>query len=181
MSNPWTTIALLLSLILIQAERNAYGKELQTNYATITYSDDELLNKFNKNITLTRQLRLMMRNKKIFTIQDEVKGKVDIIVEKVETVLEMFPNILQFNLNVLATAGDVQQVYQARYGKRADHIAYYSLKDKTITISTQDASLRVLSHEIGHVVVDHYYKIRTPSKIQEVLAQYAEKYTSRDE
>lgn len=180
MNKPWTIIALLLALGLVQTDQGVYAKELKTNYATIIYSDDDLLSQFNKEIYLSRQLRLMLRNKKIFTVQDEVKGKVDIVVEKIESILEMFPDVLHFKMNVLATSQDVQQVYLAKYDRRVDHIAYYSLKEKTIYISTDDANLRVMAHEIGHVVVDHYYKTPTPSKIHEVLAQYAEKYISED-
>lgn len=181
MNKRWIVITLLLSILLIHTEKIACGKELKTTYATISYSDDKLLSKFNKEIYLTRQLRLMLRNKKMFTIQDEVKGKVDLVVEKIESVLEMFPDVLSFNMNVLASAGEVQDVYMAKYGRRVDHIAYYSLKEKTIYISTEDASLPVMAHEIAHAVVDHYYKTPTPSKIHEVLAQYAEKYVSEDE
>lgn len=180
MSRTWTTIALLLVFGIIQTDQSAHGKELKTSYATISYDNDDVLSKFNKKIYLSRQLRLMLRNKKIFTVQDEVKGKVDLVVEKIESVLEMFPDVLYFNMNVLETSGDVQKVYQTKYGRRVDHIAYYSLKEKTIYISTEDANLRVMAHEIGHVVIDHYYKTPTPSKIHEVLAQYAEKYVAED-
>lgn len=182
MNKHWgTSILLLIALALIQTESSANAKELKTNYATIVYSNDELLEKFNRQITLNRQLRLLLRNQKTFTIQDEVKSKVDLVVEKVESVLEMFPEILQFNMNVMETAEDVQQVYMAKYDRRVDHIAYYSLKEKTIYISADDATLRVMAHEIGHTVVDHYYKTPTPSKIHEVLAQFADKYVTEDE
>jgi len=182
MSNAWIMVALFLAQAFLLADRSVvYGEELKTRYATIIYSNDELLNKFNQEIMLSRQLRLLLRNQKIFTLQDEVKSKVDLVVEKIESVLEMFPDVLQFNMDVLPTADDVQQVYLAKYGKRADHIAYYSLKEKTIYISADDANLRVMAHEIGHAVVDHYYKTPTPSKIHEVLAQYAEKHVDEDE
>jgi len=172
---------MLLPLVLLHTGDKAHGAELKTNYATIIYSNEELLEKFNQEIVLNRQLRLMLRNQKIFTVQDEVKSKVDLVVEKVESVLEMFPDILQFKMKVMATSDEVQQVYLAKYGRQVDHIAYYSLKEKTIYISTDDANLRVMAHEIGHTVVDHYYKNPTPSKIHEVLAQFAEKYVTEDD
>jgi hypothetical protein len=45
-------------------------------------------------------------------------------------------------------------------------------------LSIRDVKLRVIAHEIGHVVVDHYFDVPPPVKIHEVLAQFAETHIS---
>ena len=152
----------------------AYGAELKTRYATIRYNDSELLRKFNDEIYLGRQLSYQLRQLQAITVADEVGNKLNLVVEKVETVLDMFPPILYFTLVLLPTDDAVQEVYRQKYGKRVDHIAYYSLSEKTIYVSVDDINLRVLAHELGHMVADHYFKVRPPSRIHEVLAQFAE-------
>ncbi len=70
----------------------------------------------------------------------------------------------------------MQQTYRKKYGKGVDFISFYSPKYKTIFVSVKDIDLGVLAHEIAHAVIDFYYGMATPSKIQEVLAQYVESH-----
>ncbi len=165
----------ILPLLLPSASA---GQEIKTRYATIYFSDYDLLRSFNKKLYLGRRLNYLLRNRRLMNVSDEVGAKVDIVVEKVETVLDMFPQFVRFSLVLLPSAKDVRRVYYKKYGRRVDHIAYYSLSEKTIYVSVRDVNLRVLSHEIGHMIVDHYFKVRPPYKIHEVLAQYAEQHVT---
>jgi hypothetical protein len=71
---------------------------------------------------------------------------------------------------------EASSMYLAKYGKEANHIAYYSLREDTIYISVDDTKLRVIGHEIGHAIVDHYFEVRPPYKIHELMAQFSEKH-----
>jgi predicted Zn-dependent protease len=44
----------------------------------------------------------------------------------------------------------------------------------TIYTSEQDISDSVIAHEIGHAVVDHFFTVKPPEKIGEMLAQYVD-------
>ena len=57
-----------------------------------------------------------------------------------------------------------------------DYIAFYSPKKNTVFYAAAKTKLRVVAHEIGHVVAEHYFAISPPPKIHEVLAQYAESH-----
>ena len=167
-----------LFILLLLLPAISAGQELKTRYADIYFSDYNLLRSFNKKLYLGRQLNYLLRNRRLITVSDEVSAKVDIIVEKVETVLDMFPRFLHFSLVLLPSAKDVQHVFYKKHGVRCNYIAYYSLTEKTVYISVHNVNLRVFSHEIGHMVVDHYFKVRPPYKIHEILAQYAEKHVT---
>ena len=119
-----------------------------------------------------------MRKKNVVTVADEVLAKADIIIEKVQVVLDMFPDRYHVRLVLLPDSDDVGDMYKKRSGKRVNHIAYYSLSEKTIYLSADDVNLRVLSHEIGHSVVAHYFKVRPPYNIHELMAQFAEKHVT---
>lgn len=119
-----------------------------------------------------------MRKKNVVTVADEVLAKADIIIEKVQVVLDMFPDKYHVRLVILPDSSDVAHVFKQRYGKKVNHIAYYSLSEKTIYISADDTNLRVLAHEIGHSVVDHFFKVRPPYNIHELMAQFAEKHVT---
>jgi len=171
------TVCLLLFFQVLCGAGNLIAGEKKSRYATISYSNDKILREFNDNLRLNRKLNFAMR-KNVVTVADEALAKVDIVIEKVQITLDMFPDFYHVRLVLLADEDDVARVYQSKYGKRADHIAYYSLSEKTIYISVDDLRLRVLAHEIGHSVVDHYFKVRPPYNIHELLAQFAEKHVT---
>ncbi len=167
------TCAVILSLCIAE---QALCFQIKSRYATIIFNDKKLLSEFNEELYLGRKLGRMLRKDNIVTVEDEILAKVDLIIEKAEVVLDMFPNGLHITLVLLPDQSDVVRVYKSKYGKNVDHIAYYSLSEKTIYISVDDTSLRVLAHEVGHAIVDHFYKVRTPYTIHELMAQFTERH-----
>ncbi|ACN15653.1 hypothetical protein HRM2_25590 [Desulforapulum autotrophicum HRM2] len=148
-------------------------KTIQSRYTTITYSDVKALRKFNNKLYMGN-LKYLLKGKKSDTIEDEVKNKIDLIVEKVETVLDMYPATLRFNIVIHGSTRGVQAAYQRIYHRKVNYIAFFSPGEKTVFYSANNAKLRVVTHEIGHVVAENYFAISPPPKIHEVLAQYAE-------
>lgn len=165
--------SIFIVLFLIVTASVSSGFELKTEYATIIYEKEEHLRQFNKKVSLG-SLSYLMRNKKSFTAADEVKNKLDVIVERVETILDMFPKGLKFTIVLLSSDTDVQKVYRNRYGSRVNFIAFYSPKDKTVFISVDDIKLGVLAHELTHVILDQYFGVSPPVKIHEILARFVE-------
>ncbi len=150
----------------------------KSRYVTIRYANPQILKDFNENLYLNRSLSRMIKRKNIVTVEDEVYAKVDLIVEKVEVVLDMFPKNINFTLVLVPTKKEIAALYKKNYGKHVNHIAYYSLSRKTIYMSVNDTRLRVLAHEIGHMIVDHFFKVRPPYNIHELMAQFAEKHVT---
>lgn len=170
-----TTLIFLVLVFFSLAPRHVFA---ESRYVTISCANSQLLKEFNDNLSLNRKLSHLIKRKGVVTIEDEVYAKIDIIVEKVEVVLDMFPDNLHFNLVLLPTAQAVSDVYKKNYGKSVNNIAYYSLSQKTIYLSVEDTRLKVLSHEIGHMIVDHFFEVRPPYNIHELMAQFAEKHVT---
>ncbi len=151
------------------------AKEAKSRYATLQYSSQELLTEFNDEIKLGRNLSAFLRKTNIVTVEDEVLAKIDTIIEKAETILEMFPDQLHMKIVLLKEASDVARVFKEKYGKNVNYVAFYSLSEDTIYISVDDVTLAVLAHEIGHAIIDHYFKVRPPYNVHELMAQFVEK------
>jgi len=154
---------------------SVYAGELNSRYTTIIYSNESQLRRFNKEIKMG-SLSYLMRNKVSISFEDEIKNKMDVLIEKVESILEMYPREIRISIILLDSDKEVQGIYHKKYGRNVDFIAFYSPKDKTIYLSINDVELAVLAHELAHAVIDHYYGITTPTKIHEVLAQYVESH-----
>lgn len=170
---PFGMLLFFLLIFLAPLELKAQGK---SRYVTLEYHDKQLLHGFNDQLFLGRKLSYHLRNKEIITVEDEVLAKLDTIIEKAETVLEMFPADLHITFVLLPSRDEVGAMYFEKYQKKANHIAYYSLLEDTIYISVKDTKLRVIAHEIGHAIVDHYFQVRPPYNIHELLAQFTEKH-----
>lgn len=167
---------LLAATLLLAASVEA--EEMETRYARIVYADEALLHAFNAEVVPAGGLFSLGRRPQQVTMQDEVRNKLNNIVEKVMAVLEMYPRNLRFTLILLPDAREVQRQYRESFGKEVNYIAFYAPKQKTMYLSIRDVKLRVIAHEIGHVVVDHYFDVPPPVKIHEVLAQFAETHIS---
>jgi hypothetical protein len=168
---------ILILIFLFSLSSNLSCIEIRTRYTTIIFDDDKYLTRFNKEIRLG-SLSYLLRDKKSITVEDEVKNKLDVIIDRVQDILSMYPKEVSFKIVLLPSSDDVQNTFKNKYKKDVDYIAFYSPKDKTIYISIKDVNLSVLVHEIAHVIVDFYYGIPTPSKIHEVLAHYVETHFS---
>jgi hypothetical protein len=177
MNRPLPIVFLLLFCWLLCGVTSVLAGQQKSRYATLSYPNREVLQEFNENLRLNRKLNYAMR-KNVVTVADEVLAKLDIIIEKVQIVLDMFPDYYHVRVVLLADDDDVARIYKKKYGKRASHIAYYSLSEKTIYVSVDDTKLRVIAHEIAHSVVDHYFKVRPPYNIHELMAQFAEKHVT---
>lgn len=152
---------------------SASAAEVKTGYATVIYERGELLRRFNKEVSLG-SLSYLMRNRQSITVEDEVRNKVDAVVERVMSILDMHPKEIAFRIVLLPAAADVHRVYKTRYGLTVDYIAFYTPRDKIVYLSVDDIDLSVLAHELTHMVLDHYFGISPPAKIHEVLAQFVE-------
>jgi hypothetical protein len=169
---------LFTGLIILTCFSVSSANELKSRYTTIMYSNEDQVRRFNNEVSLG-SLSYLLRNRGSVTTGDEVKNKVDVIIERVESVLEMYPKALQFHIVLLPSDSEVQAIFRKIYGKDADYIAFYSPKDKTVYLSVKDIEVTVLAHEFGHMIIDFYYDIATSEKIHEVLAQYVEEHLKK--
>jgi hypothetical protein len=167
---------ILLTGVLCFSPFDTHALELESRYAAITYSSHDDLRKFNNELYMGR-LRSQIR-KSGDTIEDEVVAKINFIVEKVMVVLDMFPPELKFSIVIHPNEKQVQQDFRKIYKVDVDYIAFYSPSRNRVFYSANNATLRVVAHEIGHTVVENYFNISPPQRIHEVLAQFAEKHVT---
>lgn len=170
---PGFVSAIFAGLFLALSVSATDGLELKTRSASVIYEKEDLLRQFNRNVRLG-SLSYAVSNKTSITYEDEVKNKVDVILERVKAVLAMFPKNLNFTIILLPSDSDVQKIYTGKYGKKVDFISFYAPRDKTVYISVDDVRLGVLAHELAHVVIDFYYDTSPGVKIHEILAQFVE-------
>lgn len=113
--------------------------------------------------------------------QDEAFAlKVDAIVNKVEEILDMYPNKFHVSINIYKTRDALNRVYGEIFDDGPAPISFYIYKTNTIYLVETDLNEKILSHEIAHAIIDHYFVILPPVKIQEMLAVYADVHLNNE-
>jgi len=166
-------VILLFCLLLLPGM--VCAAEIKSRYVTVQFASRELLSEFNEELELGRKLNSYAKKRPVVTVEDEVLAKVDTVVEQAETILEMFPDKLHIRIVLLADQDEVARVFMQKYNKKVNYLAFYSLSEDTIYLSVEDVNLSILAHEIAHAIVDHYFDVRPPYNIHELMAQFVEK------
>ena len=159
--SPITYLAALLVLSIgVSTGFAESSNTFNTKYTTIHYKDDADLSDFLWRLGGTRID--FARDK------DMASNRVDRIVERVETIIDMRPKDLHID------------VYLQRGDLKYNEIAFYQYKTAAVYLSVDKASDGVFAHEITHAIINSYFTMPTPSKIQEILSQYVDKYLWSD-
>ena len=162
---------ILAILVATVPASTSCGQEIETRYARIIYDSEAQITKFNS--MSLRSLSRHLRSAEMTTPQDEAGEKLDVVVERVRTLLHLFQPDLKFWVVLLATAEEVQNVYESRYGTAGvQYVAFYSPLERTLFTSVDDIDLDVLAHELTHVIVDQYFHQHPTAAIHEAVAQY---------
>jgi hypothetical protein len=183
MLKPCLTIlfALLLFCGLIPAGSYAQSwqtdAKISTRYARVFYENDEILRLFNKSLRLGTLSYLLKRKPEgELSLQGQLSEKIDIIVERVKTILEMHPKNFRVDIKITSDSGSIRALYKKKYYRDVEFIAFYSPQEKAVYISADDAKSNIFAHEMAHAIIDQYFGVVTPVKIHEILAQYVDEH-----
>ncbi|MFH0771475.1 MAG: HAMP domain-containing protein [Candidatus Omnitrophota bacterium] len=106
--------------------------------------------------------------------KEQLAYKFDLIFLKVQEILDMRPKGLSLNVNIYHSRQDLDKVYMAIFNEKNEFITYYIFKLNTLYSEENAVSANIIAHEIAHCVVDHYFSVTPPTKIAEMIAQYAD-------
>jgi len=138
----------------------AHAMEFSTKYSIIHYSEYSEMDDF--------LWRLGGERIDFLNNTNLASSRIDRIVDRVQSILGIIPRDLRFN------------IYLRRGRLEDDREAFYDYKTKSIYISVDYASQGILAHEIGHAIINRYFPSPLPSKVQEILMQYVDKYLWSD-
>lgn len=166
---------ILIFMVTLILCSGASAFEIRGENVSISYDRETVLESFNDHLFLG-QLRYLLRGRRALTIEDDVINKINVISERVQEVLDMYPSRLQYSMTLLETSKQVEETYLSLHGSRWKRPAFYSPKADTVFLNADTSTLKIVAHEIGHVVVEKYFQVKPPVKVHELLAQYAEKH-----
>ncbi len=121
-------------------------------------------------------LNRILDKRKVETIEDEVKHKIDIIIEKVRATLDMYTSNLRFRIVLFPDKTSITKSYRKLYNSKRTVVGFYDPNINTVYFSVKNSELKVVAHEFGHAVVANFFEVSPPVRIHELMAQFAEKH-----
>jgi hypothetical protein len=172
--------ACILGLVLLLALPSALfaqtGGVYHTAYADIRYVSDKDLFAFTRNIG--SGLSFLGENPEKNPLL--ARNRVDRIVDMVEGLLDMRPPGLRFSIQIFRSQAELDSAYRSLGMMGGAPAAYYSHTTRSIAVSLDNITDRILSHEIAHAVICRYFGTPPPMRMQEVLAQYVDKHLGEE-
>jgi hypothetical protein len=174
---------LLAILFGVSRPPEAFAEEhvFHSKLVSIHYNDNHLLEEFEKKIrptALTRTLNKVFLGESGISKDATLGELVDTLFKRVQQILDMPLPARRVHIRIFKDQEEVSQTYASITGKPTKAPAFYWQKTNTIYLHTRKLSIGILAHEMGHAVLDHYFVIRPPPKIAEMLTQYVDKEIS---
>jgi hypothetical protein len=162
-------------------EANAKEYIYQAKLVTIHYSDQSQLDEFAKRIqpgAVTRALNRIFLGRSGSGNKENMGEFVDGLFKRVQLILDMPQPKLKIHIQLYRNQKELSDMYASITGRATTAPAFYSRKVNTIYVQTEKLNSRILAHEMGHAIIDHYFVISPPPKIAEMLCQYVDKELS---
>ncbi len=149
--------------------------EVNSDYCTIYFHGEIDLRKVDKRLN-TRFIELSSRDRKILkntsNLAERIALKCDIILLKSEQILDMYPAGFHVNIIIFENKKMLIDAYQKMFWKREDLYSFYVYENNTIYTTQLRINQNLLAHEFGHAIVNHYFLIRPPETVRELISQY---------
>jgi hypothetical protein len=186
MSNPGrlyklaiAVIALSLTVSISYAVDDGFGaaRKIEGKHFTIYYSPQIDAS------SLARQLNIQPSDEIIVgkpsdtgnSPEAELAGMLDTLFMQVGDILDMHLYSFQGNIKICKDDTQIDQVYNSLFNKSLNNRkSFYVFSLNTIYISQDTFQREILGHEIAHAIINHYFVVQSPVKIQEILSMYVE-------
>ncbi|NQT75293.1 MAG: hypothetical protein HQ566_02090 [Candidatus Omnitrophica bacterium] len=150
---------------------------LSSRFCTVFFEEGVDLNTVNRRINLRFAdfyNPRRYRDKADLSTEEILAEKFDSIFSRVEDILDMYPSMVQVTINIYRTKGGLDEAYEDIFDEPNEASSFYIYKTNTIYTTERAINEGMLAHEMAHCIIDHYFVILPPRKIQEMLAVYTD-------
>ncbi len=105
--------------------------------------------------------------------------ELDNLFKEVSGILDMSLHYYHGNIKIYRDRQELQDVFRELFSQELEAEAFYFAEENAIFISAADITAGILAHEMAHAIINHFFVVMPPEKIQEVLAGYVEYHINR--
>lgn len=155
-----------------------YGKKIEGKYFTIYYSSEIDASKLTRQLNITTADKILAGKSigKEISSEEPLASMVDILYSLVGDMVDMHIYSFKGSIKICQDQVKLSAIYKKLFDKDLESymISFYVNETSTIYISGENFRREVLGHEIAHAIINHYFVISPPIKVQEILSKYVE-------
>lgn len=165
-----------------QEEGNSYSwTTIRSSYFTIYLESDVSLKRVLSRInTRGFYIGVSRRVDSLAGPEERIAHRMDLLLERVEKVLDTYPDIANIKVKIFKNRKDLQDEFYSITMRRDPVHSFYVYRYNTIYTSEADINDSVIAHEMGHAVVDHHFQSVPSEKVGEMLATYVDLHLDED-
>jgi len=147
-------------------------KNFESNYFKIYSKEDIDLIALAKKLDIPSQYLLDVS----FSDKPEaVLAKViDGIYSEVSDTLDIHLYSYKGNIRILRDFEELKKAFRELFRQELITYSFYVYSSNTIYVDAQNVKPEILAHEIAHAIINRYFFIPPPERVQEILAKYVE-------
>jgi len=154
------------------------AEKIEGRYFTVYYSKGIDISELSQqiNITVTDKILAGKSIGEDFSSEPELARTADILYGLVSDMVDMHIYNFKGSIKICKDKAHMDRIYRGffRKGMESYMLAFYVNENSTIYISAEDFKREVLGHEIAHAIMNHYFVVSPPVKVQEILSKYVE-------
>lgn len=161
----------------VQADELDNAFKVEGDYCTLYFVGNVDFNELDKHLNIRFVNISEMERRALRTtssISKRIALKCDIILLRSEQILDMYPADFHVNVVFYETTEMLDDAYEEIMSERRHLYSYYVYENNTIYTTQSRINENVLGHEFGHAIVNHYFIVRPPETVRELLSQYVD-------
>jgi hypothetical protein len=113
------------------------------------------------------------------SMEGKIAYRLDALFDRVREILDMHPQMPRLSIRIFASEDSLREKYREFSGSDEEDLkAFYVQAYETIYTSEETITDSVMSHELAHAIIDHYFTVIPSSKVSEILASYVDMHIS---
>ena len=170
-----SVLVALLALLIANAGFAQSGNVVQGKYFDIYYDDCDLTEVAQKLAAkYFLHIDVFSQDSRGNDIKSIIAQLFDSIYLEVSDILDIHMYSFKGVISIMPNKVGIHDILSAYMTEPPDVPAFYFHERNTVYVSLADMNLGILSHEIAHAIIDKYFVVTPPAKVQEVLAGYVE-------
>jgi hypothetical protein len=154
------------------------AEKVEGRYFSIYYSKELDISRLEEQLNITAADKILA-GKSIgedFSPEPGMARMVDILYGLVSDMVDMHIYNFKGAIKICRNKGHLNNIFRGFFNKDMESymLAFYVNENTTIYISGENFRREVLGHEIAHAIINHYFVVSPPVKVQEILSKYVE-------
>lgn len=158
----------------------ASADKIEGKYFTLFYSPELKPIGLDKQLNITRKDQILVAAAQPVSANESFSGMLDTLFLRVSDLLDIHLYSFHGTIKVCKDYASLNNIYRQMFNDDLEGQHSFYIKNLNIIyISAESCTSEIIGREMVYAILSQYFKVQTPVRVQDVLANYVE-YQLRD-